>query len=160
MSSNDRRTNNVALTQDAIRAHRAAQDRIAPFLPPEMAQAMWIARLSEHYDPAAGKFAIPALGVGGSFLTPVVREKTEGNHTREHDPDSVLGSGIPNYEIHPKWSGYNRYESKGVGSSSRRLGTKEGGWEYSPDKGRTWKPLHTEDEDLKLLKHPTFFKNH
>jgi len=61
--SNHGRTNNVALTQDAIRAHRAAQDRIAPFLPPNINQAMLTARLSGHYDPAAGKYSIPALGV-------------------------------------------------------------------------------------------------
>ena len=61
--SNHGSTNNVALTQDAIRAHRAAQDRIAPYLPPPVAQAIWTARLSGHYDPAAGKYAIPALGL-------------------------------------------------------------------------------------------------
>jgi hypothetical protein len=276
------------LTRESIAAMRAAHARIAPFLPPDIAQAIWIARLSGHYDPAAGKTAIPALGLyppdeqpgfsGGrmpgslapesrfgagdlfpqttvppnpmaprdpmpdmsgplqspfvraamaslaasyarrgepspfapqsgfgnndtsqeesvpsanaedarspmpdmsgplespffraamalssvqqqpanklidtvyaddsrsndpyGLLTPIARVPTPGRHTRDHDPDSVLGSGDPRYEIHPPWSGYNREELPG-GGLVPAFGTwtmKQEGWLYSSDGGRT-----------------------
>jgi len=52
-----------SLTPERLAAMKAAQGRIAPFLPPDMARAIWIARLNGDYDPPAGKYAIPALGL-------------------------------------------------------------------------------------------------
>jgi len=51
------------LTPEKVAAMRAAQARIAPYLRPDIAQAIWITRLNGDYDPPAGKYAVPALGV-------------------------------------------------------------------------------------------------
>ena len=50
------------LTPEKIAAMRAAQARIAPYLPSDMARAIWIARLNGDWDPGTDKNAIPALG--------------------------------------------------------------------------------------------------
>ena len=51
------------LTPEKIAAMRAAQARVAPHLPPLMAQGLWIARLNGDYDPPNGKYSVPAWGV-------------------------------------------------------------------------------------------------
>lgn len=50
-------------TRPIVATMRAAQARIAPMLPPDIARAIWIARLNGDYDPIAGKYAIPSLGL-------------------------------------------------------------------------------------------------
>lgn len=249
------RSNNIALTQDAIQKHKEATARLAPHLPPDILGQMYVARLNGDYDPAAGKYAIPGLGIYprdtqsrfpgdgmpfmpprgfgsnnpvlartippargltagkpmpdasgpfespfvraafaslaasqaqeratdqsiastgatypgggrsrgslyGGVLTPIVRVETPGNHSKDHNPDTVLGSGDPKYEIHPEWSGYDREELPGGGlvSAFGTWSTKQKGWEYSSDGGHTWKPLHSEDEDLKAVKPQDLFK--
>jgi hypothetical protein len=81
-------------------------------------------------------------------------------HTKDHNPDSVLGSGDPLHEIHPPWSQYDREELPGdrLVPAFGIWHTKEPGWEYSSDGGQTWKPLHSDDEDASVPKPPDLFK--
>jgi hypothetical protein len=75
------------ITPEKLAAMIAAQARIAPLLPPDTARAIWIARLSGHYDPPVGKYAVPALALYPRDEQPAFR------HTRMPGPSASRGFG-------------------------------------------------------------------